>query len=116
MDHDNAWDLDLPDIDIPDDGGDHEPPDPPRGRGGGGGGGGLPAGGDPFLHSTWTALVAVAVIAFFGLQSVVVVWLARSGLGDETTTLAMGGVFIVVFTIVFIAGARFIGRHRRPST
>ena len=112
MDLDDVWEIDLPDIDVPGDDGGAEPPEPPRDGGGGrGGGGGAPAG-DPYLHSHWTTLVAGAVVAFFGIQSVLVVWLARSGMGDETSTLALAGVFVVAFTVVFIVGARFIGRHR----
>lgn len=119
MDLDEVRDIDIPDIhipdiDLPDDTGGSEPPDPPPPGGGGGdrGGGQAVPSGDPFLNSHWTSLVAVLVVGFFGLQSVAVVWLARSGMGDETSTLALAGVFIVAFTVLFIAGARFIGRHR----
>lgn len=113
MDREEHWDLDLPDFELPGDGdgdgGGVEPPrEPPRS---GGGGPRIPPP-EPFLHSRWGPAVTAAIVLLFGLQSVFVVWLSRTGLGTEAMAWGIATVFIVSFTGVFIWGARYIGRHR----
>ena len=48
----------------------------------------------------------------FGAQSLLVLWLSRSGMGSEAATWALAALFIGTFTAVFIFGSRYIGRHR----
>lgn len=117
MDRDQEHDIDLddlgieiPDLDvgIGDDGGSTPPPGT---GGGGGGGGGLPQG-DPFFSSRWAAWVPAGLIALFGLQSLLVLYVSRMGLGSEGMAWALALLFVASFTVVFIAGARFIARHR----
>lgn len=116
MDQERTWPMDVPDLDLPLDdgtGGDGiEPPDDTGGGGGGRSGPGAPQA-DPFMHSRWAALVPALIMLVFGAQSVLVVWVSRAGLGSETIAWGLATLFIVMFTTVFIAGARFIGRYRR---
>ena len=105
-------DVDEVDLDVESGGGDgaDEPPD--QGTGGGRGGRTPGGAGDGFLHKRWAVVVPPAVVLLFGLQSLLVVTVSRSGLGSETVAWAIAGLFILTFTGVFILGARFIARHR----
>ena len=118
MDRDGELDLDLPqhiDLDLhpPDvDAGDGSGLDGPPDEGTGGGRGGRGGPGEPFFQSRWSAVLPAALILLFGAQSLLVLWLSRSGMGSEAATWALAALFIGTFTAVFIFGSRYIGRHR----
>lgn len=103
--------IDLPDLDAAE--GDGDGGVRPPGSGGGGGGGGPSPDRDPFLHSRWGAWVPAGLIVVFGLQSLLVLYVSRMGMGSEGMAWAIALLFVVSFTVVFILGARFIARHRR---
>lgn len=112
MDLDHRWDIEPPDLDLPvDDGGGggdlggDEPPD-------GGGGGRREPPPEPFFQSRWGVWVPVGALLLFGGQSLIVMWISRSGLGSEAVAWGLIVLFVATFTAVFIAGARFIARHR----
>jgi len=102
-------DLDLPPVDTGDGSGGIRPPDERTGGGGGGRGGPGP---DPFLQSRWAAMVPAGLILLFGLQSLLVLWVSRTGLGSEGVAWMIAALFVISFTVVFILGSRFIARHR----
>ncbi len=114
MDRDGDHDVDLPDLELPldeGDGGDFD--EPPDDTGGGGGGRpGRPPRPDGFVTGPWMPVVSVAVILLFGLQTLAVVWVSRSGYGSEVAAWVLALLFVGTFTAVFIVGARFIARHR----
>lgn len=117
MERDDRYEVDLPDVEIPDDGGAIVPPEPPeRGGGGPGGGGGAPRRRpEPFFESRWAAAGTAVVLLLFGLQTLAVMAVSRSGLGNEAVAWALGGFGVVLFVGLLWVGAKFIERHRRAS-
>ncbi|TVQ88237.1 MAG: hypothetical protein EA397_17280 [Deltaproteobacteria bacterium] len=112
MDQERSWELDHVDLEIPpidgDDGGhDFEPP-----RTGGHGGRPGRAFPDPFLHRWWGVALPVLLLVVFGGQSLFVLQLSRSGVRSEAVAWFVIGLFVASFTLVFLAGAHFIERHR----
>ena len=121
MDREDSFDIafhdDVPIDDLPLDpgnGGDGLRPPEDRTGGGGGGGGHRGPAPEPFVQSRWGVMIPVGLMLLFGVQSLAVLWVSRSGLGSESSAWLIAAAFVVTFTVVFIFGSRYIAKHRNP--
>lgn len=95
------------DLEAGDGDGSLPPVEPPSS--GGSGGRGVPA---PKPVGRLAAWVPAALMAVFGIQTLLVLFISRSGLGSQGVAWLLAGLFVGSFLLVFVLGARYIAKFR----
>ena len=99
--------IDVPELDL---GGIDDPPEPPPDEPrGGGGGGGVPQFPPEETSGRVTVAIIVVLLGFGGLAMVTLSLGRESG---QAGAWVVAGLFTLLYMVVFVGGARFIGRRR----